>query len=617
MQVRHTATHKNPACLRLPDRWRTSLKLIGVRTDAKYFYIVTDQGERKVTLTWKGIPAIKAKCLDLLGKNITTETWGNFDNNVWFSDLSEAKREITNKDDYENINVGTFPLGREFANQESKKIYGPPGTGKTFQLISLVKQALRDGVSPNDIAFIAFSNEAANVAKERIAKEFPALGQGAFTHFSTIHSFATRLGGTLGQKLCQEEDLKEFDKHIECSTEWASIGDPSSIVFRYRHPILDRYSLAISRQEDMDFSEPAKFRNQSREALRLYFNFKVPGNFIAAQDFWNENYARYCRTYIKEFLEFKRAKNLIVFDDVISKVASSSFPKGQIPTFELLIVDEAQDLSKHLWSFVNRLVLQAKKTFVAGDDDQAIMRGFGAAPEMFVNFKATEPDELLQNSRRVPKAVWKHVENGIIPILDENPNRVEKSWLSRDFEGEVVVRNKQTNKTLQLDDLILEIRLDYLFHTDFEAFIQLAEANGKFREQVGRDKLSDGLDWLVMTPTRSTSETVSGALREFRIPHFLRRKPVLDAKEGAFDLSIQTIHTSKGAEAVNTAIVFQKFGDVTTVVNNPQLAYVALTRSRERMFPMIIKDGLLGDLDESDSYKNYSSTFIKMFDPCF
>ena len=120
-----------------------------------------------------------------------------------------------------------------------------------------------------------------------------------------------------------------------------------------------------------------------------------------------------------------------------------------------------------------------------------------------------------------------------------------------------------------------------------------------------------------MTPTRSTSETVSGALREFRIPHFLRRKPVLDAKEGAFDLSIQTIHTSKGAEAVNTAIVFQKFGDVTTVVNNPQLAYVALTRSRERMFPMVIKDGLLGDLDESDSYKNYSSTFIKMFDPCF
>ena len=52
------------------------------------------------------------------------------------------------------------------------RIFGPPGTGKTTRLLNMVDNALQDGVSPDRIAFLAFTRKAANEAKERAADRF-------------------------------------------------------------------------------------------------------------------------------------------------------------------------------------------------------------------------------------------------------------------------------------------------------------------------------------------------------------------------------------------------------------------------------------------------------------
>ena len=64
---------------------------------------------------------------------------------------------------------------------------------------------------------------------------------------------------------------------------------------------------------------------------------------------------------------FKKEKRIITFDDVITKVTSEEFAEANIPTFDLLIIDEAQDLSKHLWKFAQRLIDAANVSFVAGN----------------------------------------------------------------------------------------------------------------------------------------------------------------------------------------------------------------------------------------------------------
>ena len=602
------------------------MKLLAIRTDEQHFIIVTNQGERKVKLTWHGLPEIKAKCVELLGKDIKTSTWGDYDESIWFSDLEEDTGFTAEQASNNETDLSKFPLGKSFTHSKSFKIYGPPGTGKTTKLIDMVERSISSGVSPETIAFISFSNEAANVARQRVAEKFEDLGVGAFPHFSTMHAFATKLGGTLGHTLCQSEHMAIFDINVSCTTEWTSPGDPKSIVFRYKHPILDRYSLAIARQEQMDYTQPRKPRDRvdSRRALQSYFKLEVPNGFDAAEKFWDENYAGYCERYIDSFLSFKKEKRIITFDDVITKVTSEEFAEANIPTFDLLIIDEAQDLSKHLWKFAQRLIDAANVSFVAGDDDQAIMIGIGASPETFVNFDASEPDHVLEQSWRVPKSVFNYVNNGVLPLLEEIPERANKPWMARAYEGQTISEIKKSSVAngevtihyldLNLLDLINEVRLDFLsFRGDEFGYKDLAKTMlvDKERQELGNKR--EIPDWLIMSPTRASAERVSTALTEYQIPHFFRNKPVLNASPRDCKIRVQTIHISKGAEAENTAVVVLSFGDVLQLAEDPRLAYVALTRAKERMFPRVIETGLIGDMEASRKFNSFAFKFDKMF----
>ena len=62
-------------------------------------------------------------------------------------------------------------------------IPGPPGTGKTHRLMYYLDEELKK-TDPEKIAYIAFSNAAANVAKERIKNDK--------VYVSTMHSMGTR-----------------------------------------------------------------------------------------------------------------------------------------------------------------------------------------------------------------------------------------------------------------------------------------------------------------------------------------------------------------------------------------------------------------------------------------
>ena len=50
-----------------------------------------------------------------------------------------------------------------------KKIYGPPGTGKTTFLLNIVEQELENNLTPEDIAFVAYTKKAASEAINRAA----------------------------------------------------------------------------------------------------------------------------------------------------------------------------------------------------------------------------------------------------------------------------------------------------------------------------------------------------------------------------------------------------------------------------------------------------------------
>lgn len=391
--------------------------LLDVILENDYLKIITDQGNFKSPTSETNNDKLALTALRLVGKRIEIvfrDSGQAFAGE--FADLSGIKQQDVQS---------ALPFSRVFPTQKSQKIFGPPGTGKTTKLIGYVKDAIEAGVKPNDIAFISFSNGAASVAKTRVVEALPEFGKIDFQNFSTMHSLATRIGSHSGKKLMVEEHFKAFDETIECWREWTELGNPLGAVERYRHPVLDAYNLSLALQKRAIWNFPSLNPGQTR-ALRQGLRARYP-------DLANAELPELCEAYVSDFLQFKKNRALITFDDVIETVASPDF-EGLIPTFELLIIDEAQDLSNHLWILAQKLIKSAKTTYIAGDDDQAIMMGIGANPREFVAFPASEPDDPLLNSYRIPKSLRNYVNSGIMPELEKLPYRVGVTWEANDKE---------------------------------------------------------------------------------------------------------------------------------------------------------------------------------------
>ncbi|SVD50530.1 uncharacterized protein METZ01_LOCUS403384, partial [marine metagenome] len=180
-----------------------------------------------------------------------------------------------------------------------------------------------------------------------------------------MHSLATKIGGEKGKELCLEEHWKDFDNAIFCYTEWTEKNDPFSASSRYDHPVLDLYSLALARETSLSEELNNKLESDNyhdyldvmaiQDTLQSYFN--LPGSV---------ELLKYSQRYIERYLDYKRRENLVDFNDVIINTVDDNFDNDRIPTFEVLIIDEAQDLTDSLWSLAKKLIRKAGTVLIAG-----------------------------------------------------------------------------------------------------------------------------------------------------------------------------------------------------------------------------------------------------------
>ena len=585
------------------------MKLIRFYEDDWYFYIETDEGTRKVKLNWRGIENIKLKCNALVGSEIITTTFGNYDRSEWFSDIHEVKENTNNSlENHLNTFKKQLSFNKKFEKKTSQKIYGPPGTGKTKTLIDKIEISMANGIKPSEIAFLTYSNQAAEIAKERIIKKFPKYSVNDFPYFSTIHSFATKLGGLDGKSLFNEEYYKNFDNFIKVTKQMTALNDIESLKDRVDHPILNELTSSIQTMQELTDDKFFEIRDQDNLKYLLikyfaldneinsiksknnlsavnsnknifgkrrlsFYNFKrLKENEILknglknpVDEFWEVNLAKYCNLYIERFNDYKKNNHLVDFDDVIKKVTDENYTIDLIPCFELLIIDEAQDLSLLLWKFIKKLINNSCTTYLAGDDDQSIMKD--SSYRSFLNLKTSETDSVLSETKRIPLGIKSYLDNGIIKVLNENKDRKEKNWTSKKIGGEV--------------------KLNHNYHYSIHELVEDIGYDIKEAEDAGVKS-----DWLIMAPTKNTGLKVSEILKNINIPHFYRNKAVLNASKLSHIIKVQTIHMSKGEEANNVAILFSSLSDIKMVINDLKLAYVALTRSKKILYPSVLLKGV-------------------------
>ena len=282
-------------------------------------------------------------------------------------------------------------------------ILGPPGCGKTYTLIEKVQAKLQEGVHPSRIGVVSFTTKAINEFIDRACTKLN-LTRNDFPHFRTLHATGyhglglqrgdvmgredyTRLGSMLGVAF-DGADATSVDDGISIPAIGGSGGKYLTVVWRSKHR-----------------GKGLEYEYNYEGDHKLHFNKLVQ---IDAQ-----------------IEEYKSKTNRLDFTDMIIKYTDMVEP----PSLDLLIVDEAQDLTPAQWKMVRKMAEHADEVLIAGDDDQAIHRWTAVDVQEFIN--ASNNIEVLNQSHRLPRSVWE-LANYISARI---PGRLEKEFFPRQAEG--------------------------------------------------------------------------------------------------------------------------------------------------------------------------------------
>ncbi len=279
-------------------------------------------------------------------------------------------------------------------------ILGPPGTGKTTTLLTMVEQELAAGTQPERMAYVSFTRKAAHEAAERAHKKF-SLPPARFKWFRTLHSLSFRVLGLSSGEVFEGQHVKDFG---------AWIGIKMTGLFR-----TDEGTTAGQERGDriLFMENLARVRGVTLEQQYNYEDDDLSWHEV-------EHVARGLEAY-------KRANNLLDYTDMLAQFCEQDWT----PDLDVVIIDEAQDLSPLQWRVAWKLAAKARRVVIAGDDDQAIYRWSGADVDYFVALRGDV--RVLGQSYRVPLSVQRVADRQISRVHQ----RREKVWRPRQEEGTV------------------------------------------------------------------------------------------------------------------------------------------------------------------------------------
>lgn len=473
------------------------------------------------------------------------------------------------------------------------RIFGPPGTGKTTKLLEIVENALSRGVQPESIAYLSFSTKAAQEAISRACKKFN-IEEKRFKYFRTIHSL-----GFYAQALRRDE-IMDYD-------DYKSIADDLGLEISKMNSEEEAYGNkdGDNCKQIMDLAR-AKMHSLEEEWQQAELQVSIPYSVV-------EQWCNAVNAYKKKYGKHD-------FGDMLEKY------KGSLPV-EIMIVDEAQDLSKLQWKVVEEASAGADEIYIAGDDDQCIYMWNGADVDTFLKEEVDE-EIVLPKSWRVPEELLGLAQD----IAGRIKKRKEKSWqplgkggkIERDCdlyelpieEGEwmILVRNtkfidviekmlkekgylyinnryKNNNRSIKLEDSHSIINWEKLRKGESIGMGAANELIRRINPKVSLLNIDDvkmeNLPFVESFKRKAWYEVFEKSMRPHQIEYIrscLRNGQRLTEKPR---ITVSTIHRVKGGEAENVAILpdysylsHQYIDDD----SEHRVQYVAVTRAKKNLY---------------------------------
>ena len=262
----------------------------------------------------------------------------------------------------------------------------------------MVEEKLKQKIHPSKIGYFSFTRKASEEAVERATKKFN-LDKQSLVYFRTLHSLACYQLGLPRGSLMKNFQYKKFGEAIGIHLNHVNLEEENGIVFTNRDTEFLTH-IDSSRAKNISLKEQWKKNARNIQWLKLE---------------WLD----------RQYKKYKKNNTLYDYTDMLVKFVEC----GISPSLDFLFIDEAQDLSYLQWQAVEKLALNAKETYIAGDDDQAIFRWASADEEHFINMKGKS--HTLKQSHRVPKKVHPFS----IKLLNRIRDRRQKEYFPRDYEG--------------------------------------------------------------------------------------------------------------------------------------------------------------------------------------
>jgi DNA helicase-2/ATP-dependent DNA helicase PcrA len=260
-----------------------------------------------------------------------------------------------------------------------------PGAGKTFCLIARVGHLIaREGLAPERICAVTFTNKAADEIAARLGREIGAdaeeITRGTLHSlcFALLRDHAAAAGLRRGFGIADED---------------------------YQRRVLQRLRVRPERQGPL---------------LQLFGRHRLQHVPLSAGD----------QELFRAYSEMLGARNLVDYDGLIARTGellrTHAAALDEVRRrWDYVLVDEFQDLSLAQYEIVSQLASQHRNCFAVGDDEQSIFSWTGADPAILERFR-TDFDVaapiILDLNRRCSRQIFEAARR----LVTRNPGLFEK-----------------------------------------------------------------------------------------------------------------------------------------------------------------------------------------------
>lgn len=304
------------------------------------------------------------------------------------------------------------------------------GTGKTRVIVERIARLIEQGIAPESILALTFTEKAAAEMVDRVNA-----GKTGVTLDTTIATF-NRFGNDLLETYGSEWGLGSL----------RLLGDTGQLVFLREH--FDELEL--------DYFAPVSNPDGQLELLANYVSL-LKQQLVTPQQYADyaatlpasdeaeqlekrkhEELARFFATY----LALCRRQQVIDYDDQLYLTIDllqhrPNILKALQTRYQFMLVDEFQDTNPMQSKLVDLLAGQTKNVMVVGDDDQSIYGWRGATLANILDFKQRYPDAqditLIENYRSTQAIL----DSAYRLIQHNNPHRLETmNQLDKQLHGQ-------------------------------------------------------------------------------------------------------------------------------------------------------------------------------------